>query len=252
MLREERLQYILRKLETNQRVSSVELSEELSVSDDTIRRDLNELADSGLIRKVHGGAIPTIPKAPAPLKLLERLTYAQAEKQVIAQKSLQLFQDGQTIILDNGSTNMLIARSLPAQLSVTVFTNSIPIAQILCEHPKAEVVLVGGKVFKSAQVSVGGGAINVLSKIRADLCIVGVCSIHPNLGVTTPDWEECLVKQKMVEVSEKVVATAWRDKFNTADTCQVCDYADLSLLITDSTMTTLQLADYQGKGVEIW
>lgn len=252
MLREERLQYILKRLEVNQRVSSVELSEELAVSDDTIRRDLNEMASMGLLKKVHGGAIPSIPKAPTPLKLMERVAYAQAEKQLIAQKAIQLFKDGQTVILDNGSTNMLIAKSLPPLLTVTIFTNSLPIAQILCEHPNVEVIFVGGKINKNAQVAEGTAATLTLSKIRADLCIVGVCSIHPQIGVTTPYWEEGLVKQKMVEISEKVVATAWRDKFNTAETCWVCDYETLDILITDSSLSSSQLFDYEGKGVEIW
>lgn len=252
MLREERLQYILKCLDTNQRLSSIELSEELGVSDDTIRRDLNEMASLGLLKKVHGGAIPIIPKAPAPLKLAERVAYAQAEKQLIAQKALRLFEDGLTIILDNGSTNMLIAKSLPQALVATIFTNSLPIAQILCDHPNLEVIFVGGKINKNAQVAEGSAATATLSKIRADLCIVGVCSIHPKIGVTTPYWEEGLVKQKMVEVSEKVIATAWRDKFNTAESCWVCDYTTLDILITDSSLSASQLLDYEGKGVEVW
>ncbi|MFN8356458.1 MAG: DeoR/GlpR family DNA-binding transcription regulator [Spirosomataceae bacterium] len=252
MLREERLQFILKKLEKQQRVFSVELSEELQVSDDTIRRDLNELAEAGKLKKVHGGAVPVIPKAPAPLKLTERISYAQAEKEIIMHKALALFKDGQTVILDNGSTNMLIASNLPQSLNATIFTNSLPIAQILCAYPNIELVFVGGKIFKNAQVAEGAATVQALSKIRADFCIVGVCSIHPTIGVTTPYWEEGLVKQKMVEVSERVIATAWRDKFNTAETCWVCDYETLDLLITDSSLSPSQRADYEGKGVEIW
>ena len=227
MLREQRLQHILQKLSTQQRVSSVELSEELKVSDDTIRRDLHELASNGLLKKVHGGAVPSVPKAPAPIKLAERIAYAQAEKQIIAQKAIGLFKNGQSVILDNGSTNMLIAQQLPPDLRLTIFTNSLSIAQILCEHGGIEVIFLGGQVFKQAQVTVGAGTIQTLSKIRADWGIIGVCSIHPSIGVTTPHWEESLVKQKMIEVSEKVVATAWRDKFETAATCWVCDFDDL-------------------------
>ncbi|MCY7350426.1 MAG: DeoR/GlpR family DNA-binding transcription regulator [Cytophagaceae bacterium] len=252
MLREERLQLILKKVSAQHRVSSVELSLELDVSDDTIRRDLNELAHNGFLKKVHGGAIPTIPKAPAPFKLSERVRYAQGQKEVISEKALKLFENGQIVILDNGSTNMLIASKLPAELSVTIFTNSVPIAQILCEHPTVEVVLLGGRMFKRAQVAVGVGVIETLSRLRADLCIVGVCSIHPAIGVTTPDWEESLVKQKMVDVSKRVVATAWQDKFDTADSCLVCPFDELDVLVTDSTITARQQEEYSGKGVEIW
>ncbi|OZI06975.1 DeoR family transcriptional regulator [Siphonobacter sp. BAB-5385] len=252
MLREERLQYILQKLTQHQRVSSVELSQELNVSDDTVRRDLNELAKEGLLKKVHGGAIPSVPRAPAPLKMTERIAYAQHEKEEIARKATALFKDGQTIILDNGSTNMVIAQRLPTDLNAQIFTNSLAIAQILSEHPSVEVHLMGGWVYKRAQVTLGAGVMHTLEQLRPDFCIVGVCSIHHELGVTTPYWEEALLKQKMVEVSQKVIATAWRDKFDTADTCRVCPYEALDLLITSSAMTTEQLEPYHHKGVEIW
>lgn len=252
MLREERLQYILQKLALSQRVSSVELSQELTVSDDTIRRDLNELAKAGLLKKVHGGAIPSVPKAPAPLKLTERIAYAQDEKQEIARKALALFESGQTIILDNGSTNMLIARSLPPELNAQIFTNSLSIAQILSEYPNVEVHVMGGWIFKRAQVTLGAAVINTIERLRPDFCIMGVCSIHHELGVTTPYWEEALVKQKMAQVSKKVIATAWKDKFNTAETCKVCDYEELDLLITSSQTANENIESYRNKGVEIW
>lgn len=252
MLREERLQFILKKLQANTRVASIALRDELGVSDDTIRRDLNELAESGLLRKVHGGAIPTVPKAPAPLNLRERVLYAQAEKEEIARKAVKLFHDGQSVILDNGSTNMLIAQHLPPALQATVFTNSIPIAQILSEHPTVEVILLGGRVFKRAQVAVGAAVVSALDELRPDLCILGVCSIHPDVGLTTPDWEEAQIKQKMVEVTQKLVVTAWRDKFNTAETCRVCDADELDLLVVESSIDSEKLDVYRKLGVEVW
>lgn len=252
MLREERLQFILKKLHANARVASIALRDELGVSDDTIRRDLNELAESGLLRKVHGGAIPTVPKAPAPLNLRERVLYAQAEKEEIARKAVKLFRNGQSVILDNGSTNMLIAQHLPPTLQATVFTNSIPIAQILSEHPTVEVILLGGRVFKRAQVAVGAAVVSALDELRPDLCILGVCSIHPDVGLTTPDWEEAQIKQKMVEVTQKLVVTAWRDKFNTAETCRVCDADELDLLVVESSIDSEKLDVYRKLGVEVW
>jgi DeoR/GlpR family transcriptional regulator of sugar metabolism len=252
MLRDERLQFILHRLGERQRVNSIELSQELNVSDDTIRRDLHELATQRLLKKVHGGAVPVLPKAPAPLNLAERVRYAQPQKEIIAEKALKLFEDGQTIILDNGSTNMLIASKLPPTLHATVFTNSVAIAQILCNHPTVEIILLGGRLFKRAQVAVGAGVIESLGRLRADVGIVGVCSIHPGVGVTTPDWEESLVKQKMVDVSKRVVATAWQDKFGTADNCLVCPFDELDVLVTDSSLTDAQRAEYEGRGVELW
>jgi DeoR/GlpR family transcriptional regulator of sugar metabolism len=248
MLREERLQIILKMLETDQRVSSVQLAEILNVSDDTIRRDLNELAENGLLKKVHGGAIP---KSPSPYKLTERINIAHEEKLVLAQKAQQFFKDGQVIILDNGSTNMEVARLMSPDLKATVFTTSIPIAQILCEHPNIELFMLGGKVFKDAQNTYGTEVIELLNKIRADIFLLGVCGMHHQIGVTMPDWGESVVKRKMAEVSQKLVALVTADKLNTAESFVVCPYNQIDVMLVDNTITQAQLIDYQNKNVVV-
>jgi DeoR/GlpR family transcriptional regulator of sugar metabolism len=248
MLREERLQIILKMLDTDQRVSSVQLAEILNVSDDTIRRDLNELAENGLLKKVHGGAIP---KSPSPYKLTERINILHEEKIILAQKAQQFFKDGQVIILDNGSTNMEVARLMSPELKATVFTTSIPIAQILCEHQTIELFLLGGKVFKDAQNTYGTEVIELLSKIRADIFLLGVCGMHHQIGVTMPDWGESVVKRKMTEVSAKTIALVTADKLNTAESYVVCSYQQIDVMLTDNTIAETQLIDYQGVGVEI-
>ena len=248
MLREERLQIILKMLDTNQRVSSVQLSEILNVSDDTIRRDLNELAENGLLKKVHGGAIP---KSPSPYKLTERINILHEEKIVLSQKAQQFFKDGQVIILDNGSTNMEVARLMSPDLKATVFTTSIPIAQILCEHPNIDLFMLGGRVFKDAQNTYGTEVIELLNKIRADIFLLGVCGMHHKIGITMPDWDESTVKRKMAEISEKVIALVTADKLNTAENYVVCSYQQIDVMLTDDTIDESQLVDYQGLGVKI-
>lgn len=248
MLREERLQIILKMLDTDQRVSSVQLAEILNVSDDTIRRDLNELAENGLLKKVHGGAIP---KSPSPYKLTERINILHEEKIILAQKAQQFFKDGQVIILDNGSTNMEVARLMSPDLKATVFTTSIPIAQILCEHPNIDLFMLGGKVFKDAQNTYGTEVIELLSKIRADIFLVGVCGMHHQIGVTMPDWGEGVVKRKMVEISAKTIALVTADKINTAENYVVCSYQQIDVMLTDDTISESQLVDYKGIGVDV-
>jgi DeoR/GlpR family transcriptional regulator of sugar metabolism len=248
MLREERLQIILKMLETDQRVSSVQLSEILNVSDDTIRRDLNELAENGLLKKVHGGAIP---KSPSPYKLTERINILHEEKIILAQKAQQFFKNGQVIILDNGSTNMEVARLMSPNLKATVFTTSIPIAQILCEHPNIDLFMLGGKVFKDAQNTHGTEVIELLSRIRADIFLLGVCGMHHQIGVTMPDWGESVVKRKMTEISAKTIALVTADKLNTAESFVVCSYQQIDVMLTDDTISEIQLVDYQGLGVEV-
>ena len=248
MLREERLQLILKMLDTNQRVSAVQLAEILNVSDDTIRRDLNELAENGLLKKVHGGAIP---KSPSPYKLTDRINILHEEKIVLAQKAQQFFKDGQVILLDNGSTNMEVSRLMSPDLKATVFTTSIPIAQILCEHPNIELFMLGGRVFKDAQNTYGTEVIELLSKIRADIFLLGVCGMHHQIGITMPDWGESVVKRKMTEISAKTIALVTGDKLNTAENYVVCSYHQIDVMITDDTIAASQLIDYQGLGVQI-
>jgi DeoR/GlpR family transcriptional regulator of sugar metabolism len=249
MLREERLQIILKMLDTDQRVSSVQLAEILNVSDDTIRRDLNELAENGLLKKVHGGAIP---KSPSPYKLIERINILHEEKIILAQKAQPFFKDGQVIILDNGSTNMEVARLMSPNLKATVFTTSIPIAEILCEHPNIELFMLGGKVFKDAQNTYGTEVIELLSKIRADIFLLGVCGIHHQIGVTMPDWGESVVKRKMAEISAKTIALVTADKINTAENYVICSYQQIDVMLTDDSISETQLIDYKGVGVEVF
>ncbi len=248
MLREERLQIILKMLETNERVSSVALAEMLNVSDDTIRRDLHTLAENGLLQKVHGGAIP---RSSGPFKLKERIHIAPDEKRMLAQKAQQYFHDGDVIILDNGTTNMEVARLISPQLKATVVTPSLSIASILCDHAHIDLYFLGGKVFKDAQITTGIEAIKMLDKIRADVCMIGVCAIHPSVGVTIQDWEENQVKSKMVEVSQQVIALVTSDKIDTAEHYVVCPFTRLNVMLTDDQITPSQLIAYQNKGVDI-
>ncbi|MFY7829640.1 MAG: DeoR/GlpR family DNA-binding transcription regulator [Flectobacillus sp.] len=248
MLREERLQIILKMLEANQRVSSMELSEILNVSDDTIRRDLNELAENGLLKKVHGGAVP---KAAHPYKLKERINLAHEEKMVLARKAQAYFYDGQVILLDNGSTNMEVARMMSPDLKATVFTNSLQIAQILCEHSSIQLFFLGGKIFKDAQNTYGAEVIEMLQKIRADICILGVCGIHHDIGVTIQDWGENQVKRKMVDISQKVIALVTASKVNTAESYVVCTLDQLDVILTDDCIEEEVLKDYRLHSITI-
>ena len=252
MLREERLQYILQKLETEKRISSIHLSQELRISDDTIRRDLNELAEQGLIKKVHGGAMQIAPKSSVPLHYETRLQHAQEEKKVLAKKAISLFKDGQTIILDGGSTtNFQVAQQLPKALQATIFTNSLPIATALTNYENIEVVMLGGKIFKSMYSTIDIKVIEALNEVRADICLLGICSIHHQIGVTNIFREEAFVKRKMAEISAKTVVLATADKIDTAETYLVCKYTDINVLVTDEKVAQEVLEKYEDKGVAI-
>lgn len=248
MLREERLQYIIERLQKDQRVSSPRLMEELQVSEGTIRRDLNELESKGLLKKVHGGAIPR-PEAPSVFN--QRMDFASSQKNKLAAKAIEFVQEGQLILMDGGTTNWHIAKLIPRHLNIKIFTNSIPVANLLTEHPSAEIHLMGGEIFKSSRVSVGNQVLSLLDRLQADICFMGIRSIHHEIGLTTLDWNEAQVKSKMTEVSNKLIVLATRDKLDTADHYKICDYEDLDILIVEEDIDEEILKPYAGDHIKI-
>lgn len=230
MLTAERKQAILACLERDGRVVASELVASLGVSEDTVRRDLRDLADQGLLRRVHGGALAA---ASPPISFAERLEVGQEEKVALAVAALPLLQGARLIVLDGGTSALELARRLPSVYAGTVVTNAPPVAAALAGHPKTEVVLVGGRLLKEQQVTVGSAAVEALHTVRADVCVLGICSIHPDVGVTTPGDEEAQVKRAMVACSGRVIALATADKLRSASPWVVARLADVDHLVTN-------------------
>ena len=186
MLKEERHQHILDKIKLSRKVLSTDLSVELKVSEDTIRRDLNDLSNKGLIKKVHGGALPIDAKA---ISYTERSNYNLEGKNSIAKKAVKLIKSGQVIIMSGSTTNLQLAKIIPSDINATIYTYSLPIALQLTEHPSIEIIFIGGKLHKAAQVTVGLDVVSTISELRADLCFMGSGGINISNGMTEPDWE---------------------------------------------------------------
>src|SRR2546426_8409622 len=169
MLTEERRRSILQTLQREGKVLASELSKTLQVSEDTIRRDLNELAAAGELQRVHGGALPRLL---APATFIERQQPAPGAKAAIAQAAVRLIRQDQIIILDGGTTPLQVAEHLPLDLRATVITHSPPVAIALAEHPTVEVIVIGGKLYKKEMMAVGAGTREGFRDIRADLCVL--------------------------------------------------------------------------------
>ncbi|ASZ10543.1 DeoR/GlpR family DNA-binding transcription regulator [Chitinophaga pendula] len=247
MLKEERLDYILRKLKEDQKVLHAELSDALQVSEDTVRRDLDVLAQNGLLIKVRGGAIP---HSPNPFSFKERIQLHEDDKKTIAAKALSFLHDGQTIILDGGTSTYTLVKLFPPHLKLTVVTNNVPIAMQLIDHPSTEVILTGGRIFKNSQVTAGMDSIRMLQKVRADICFLGICSLHTEVGVTGPDMEEAEVKSTMVQAANRVIALSTTDKVGTAEPYRVCDITALDTIITDRPQEAI-LQPYINMGIKV-
>src|SRR5580658_9170258 len=166
-LKEERHQHILELLGSEGRVLAADLSSRYSVSEDTVRRDLRELARSGKIQRVHGGALPRRAEA---IPFVSRQQIDMESKTGIARAAADMIRDGQVVMIDGGTTNLRIASYLPRERSTTIVTNSPPLALALAEHPKVSVLMLGGNFLKEARVTAGIDTIRRIESIRADLC----------------------------------------------------------------------------------
>ena len=246
MLTAERRREILSRLEREGKVVASELVAALGVSEDTVRRDLRELAAGGHVQRVHGGALPP---APAAASFDQRLSVSPEAKAHLAEAALPLLATADVLILDGGTTAHELARRLPRERVCTVLTNAPPVAAALAQHPRAEVILIGGRLLKHAQVTVGSEAVDALRQVRADACVLGICSLHPELGVTTTDHEEAPVKRAMVQASADVIALATADKLHTMSPWFVAPLADVTHLVTDADDELT--ADYSRAGVSV-
>ena len=248
MLTDERRALILDRLRTQGRVLAADLTAELDVSADTIRRDLRELDDAGLVRRVHGGALPRHGDA-SPFASRERR--APEAKASIARLAAETVRDGQVVVLDGGTTTLELARALPDDLRASVITTSPPIALALAAHPGLEVTVVGGTLRANALVTVGAAAVEALRVIRADIVFLGVCGLHPEIGVTTEDLEERHVKAAMIDGAAEVVALADHDKLGTAMPVVVAPMTAVTHLVTDADVDDAALAPYLALGIEV-
>lgn len=230
MLKEERHQYILNRIKQNYRIYVTSLSTELNVSDDTLRRDLTELDEQGLLTKVHGGAIA---KSGIPIEFADRLNTGVPGKQQMAAKVIPLFHPGDILLMDGGTSNLEVARQIPLDMELTIYTNSFPIINALMHHPKLELIFLGGKVFPSSQVTIGVSVFQALQTIRPDWLILGISDVHPQQGLTEPDREEAMIKRLMIERARKRIILADSYKLNTAGAYSVASLGDIDYLVTE-------------------
>lgn len=248
MLTAERKRFIVEALGRDGKVLAHDLSVELSVSEDTIRRDLRDLAAEGLLQRVHGGALPP---SPASGTYYARQQQAPQAKHAIAQAAARLIQNGQVVLLDGGTTNVQVAQHLPHDLHATIITHSPPVAMALSEHPNVDVVMLGGFLYKRALVAVGPATLEALRSVRADVYMLGVSSLHPEVGISTQDLGEAHVKRAMIESSAEVVALASAEKLGTAAPYIVRPLDEITHLITETGVPESILEPYRDTGMTI-
>lgn len=229
MLTSERKAWLLDRLGRDGRLVAAELTSELSVSEDTLRRDLRDLAAEGRLIRVHGGALPA---SPTNRPLAHRSGMQAGAKSRLGQAGAGLIRPGQVVIVDGGTTHLALVATLPADLSCTIVTHSPGIAAALEPFERIEVVLLGGRLFRHSMVAMGAGVVEGYARLRADLCFLGVTGVQAEAGLTTGDAEEAALKRVMLGAAAEVVVLATPDKLGSVSPWGIAGLDRLSRLIT--------------------
>lgn len=230
MLTTERKALILDTLGKEGRVIAKEFSQKLNLSEDTIRRDLRELADEGLLQRVHGGALPA---SRALADLPTRRKVSVGDKSAIAKAAAAMVKKGQIVFLDGGTTTVAVARALPLDLQATVVTHSPDVAVALLDHPEIEIELIGGRIYKHSNVATGAVAMEGIAHIKADIYFMGVTGIHPDHGLTTGDREEAAIKRTISRQSAETIVLASSEKLGALSAYHVVDLNEVDGLIVE-------------------
>jgi DeoR/GlpR family transcriptional regulator of sugar metabolism len=248
MLKKERQAYILHQINLHNKVLSSSLCTEINVSEDTIRRDLQELSDDGKVIKVHGGALS---HSFNQVYFSTNGVYSQNQKKAIAQKAIGLIQNGMFVLTSGGTTIIEMARSLPLQLKATFISGSIPAVLEYMNHPNIEVILIGDKISKTSKITVGSEAIAKIKQVKADICFLGTNAIDAEHGITDNDWEVVQLKKAMIESSKKIICLSIAEKVNTMQPIQVCSLTAIDTLITELEPGNSILQPYVDAGIEV-
>jgi DeoR/GlpR family transcriptional regulator of sugar metabolism len=231
LLAAQRRELLVSRLTRDRRVIAKDAAAELNVSEDSIRRDLRDLAAAGLCQRVYGGALPA---SPAVVDYSARRQVAIESKQRVAVAAATLIETGSTVILDGGTTALAVAAALPDMLHATVVTHSPTIAAALAGHPHVEIYMLGGRLFKHSVVSCGAAAVEAAQMVNADLFLLGVTGVHPDAGLTTGDADEAAMKRALAHRAADTYVLASAEKIGAASRFMVLPLTSVAAVITDA------------------
>ncbi|MEV6207335.1 DeoR/GlpR family DNA-binding transcription regulator [Kitasatospora sp. NPDC051914] len=246
----ERHQQILRIAQQRGRVDVPTLADEFGVRQETIRRDLSTLDRAGLLHRVHGGALPSGALHPEP-GLAERDTTAAPEKERIARAALDLLPAEGSVLLDAGTTVSRLAALLPRDSTLTVITNSLPIAARLADPPSLDLHLVGGRLRHRTQAAVDDRALRDLVDMQADVAVIATNGFSPEGGLSTPDLAEAAVKRAMLAGARLVMLLADSSKYGARHFARFGVLDQVDILVTDIGLGDREAAEIETLGPEV-
>ncbi|MFE9649308.1 DeoR/GlpR family DNA-binding transcription regulator [Streptomyces sp. NPDC006365] len=251
MLAEQRHQLILRALRFGGTVTVTELSDQLGASAATIRRDLLKLEEDGLLTRVHGGALVRRPSAEeGPTPFAESADVRVDEKDAIAAEAATMIKDGQSIILDSGTTVYQLARQLHGR-QLTVITNNLVVYEELAQEESIELMLLGGMVIRESRSLDGFMTENHLRHVHADWLFMGACGIRSGGQVMDTTVNEVPARRAMIAASDKVVLLADTGKFPGTGMVKICDPEDLDAVVTNTSSDTATCTALEEAGVTV-
>ena len=231
-------------------VSIIELSKELKVSEMTIRRDLDFLEKKDLLRRVHGGAVAFALDEPG-TPFRERTSEADFQKKAIAWAAAMLVNEGETIILDAGTTTRELARNLVNKNKLTIITNNILIAEEMALCPQITTILLGG-ILKHIEVcTVGSMVKQSLTYLSANKFFLSAAGISLKRGLTDPDLAEVEIKQAMMRSAEEIILVADSTKVNVTALVQIAPIRAIHKWVTDDNVSPETVAAFEAEGVEV-
>ena len=226
-----------------------QLAEMFSISEVTIRSDLTEMEQMGLLRRVHGGAVST-KRASYEMSLNERMDTNKNEKIRIAKACTELIKDGDSLIIDSGTTTQYLARELAERSKLTIVTNALLIAQEFAYNRSANVILLGGNLNLQYQFTFGLNAITQLQNYRADKTIISTDGIGVSHGLTTLHYQELDVMRLMIERSNEVIVVADHSKIGKEGFTYLTDISSIDVLVTDKYFdNSPELDTFRKKGI---
>jgi DeoR/GlpR family transcriptional regulator of sugar metabolism len=231
MLVAERRELLLDRLHRDGKVIAREIAQELCISEDSIRRDLRDLAAAGHCQRVYGGAVPV---SRALMGYRSRTGVEPESKQRIASCAAQLIKPGDRVIFDGGTTTLAVARTLAPDLQATVVTHSPTIAAALVDHPTIEILLLGGRIYKHSAVACGAATAEAARTITADLFLLGVTGVHAEHGLTTGDPEEAAMKRILSSRAADTYVLASTEKIGAVSPYKVLDLEAITAILTDA------------------
>ena len=252
MYAEERQQAMARLVASRGRQSVNALAAEYAVTTETIRRDLSTLERLGLVRRVHGGAVPAGALSGFESGLAERDQERGEAKDRIAAAALALLPAaGASLVMDAGSTTGRLAALLPPDTRLSVWTHAVPVAARLAPLPRVDLHLLPGRVRATTQAAVGPDTVEALGHLRVDVAVLGTNALSPAHGLSTPDADEAATKRAMVHCARQVIVLADATKIGEENTVRFATLAQVDVLVTDTDLRPEDHVELKQAGIEV-